>query len=192
MPILYGNQVRLRASERSDIPTFVRWFSDPEVTENLDMIGVMGMANEEIWFEDMIKRPMIEQVLVIEAKIESSLSGEPASWFPIGTIGLFEVNNTNRHAELGISIGEKDYWNLGFGSEALRILLNAGFNKYNLHRIELRVHARNLRAIKAYEKVGFVHEGVKREATFCDGVYMDMLTMSVLKPEWDQRNRSKG
>ena len=192
MPKLYGDQVRLRASERTDLQNFVRWFGDPEVTENLDMIGVMGMANEEIWFEDMIKRPAIEQVLVIEVKTEPAPSGNPEIWLPIGTIGLYDVNSIARHAELGISIGEKAYWNRGFGSEAIRILLNEGFYKYNLHRIELRVNARNHRAIKAYEKVGFVHEGTKRESTFRDGEYMDMLVMSVLRPEWDQITRTKG
>ena len=192
MPKLYGNNVRLRAAERSDIPNFVRWFGDPEVTENLDMIGVMGIANEEIWFDDMIKRPAIEQVLVIEAKAEPLASTGSEDWLPIGTIGLFNVNNFARNAELGISIGEKTYWNRGFGSEAIRILLNEGFYKYNLHRIELRVNARNYRAIKAYENVGFVHEGAKREATYRDGVYMDMLMMSVLRPEWDQLRQPKG
>lgn len=192
MPKLYGDLVRLRASERTDLPTFVRWFGDPEVTENLDMIGVMGLANEEIWFEDMIKRPMIEQVLVIEAKTESETSDITEVWLPIGTISLFKVDFLARNAELGIAIGEKAYWNRGFGSEAIRILLNEGFNKYNFHRIELRVNARNHRAIKAYEKVGFIHEGIKREATYRDGAYMDMLMMSILRPEWDVITTRKG
>jgi len=192
MPKLYGDHVRLRASEKTDLPTFVKWFGDPEVTENLDMIGVMGLANEELWFEDMIKRPAVEQVLVIEANVDSRSFEASEAWFPIGTIGLFNVNNFARNAELGISIGEKLFWNRGFGSEAIRILLNEAFYKYNLHRVELRVNARNLRAIKAYEKVGFIHEGNKREATYRDGVYMDMLLMSVLRPEWDQITRKKG
>lgn len=192
MPKLYGDHVRLRASERSDLPNFVRWFGDPEVTANLDMLGVMGLANEEIWFEEMIKRPVIEQVLVIEAEIESETPDVTESWLPIGTIGLFKIDNIAHSAELGIAIGEKAYWNRGLGSEALRILLNEGFYKFNLHRIELRVYARNHRAIRAYEKVGFVHEGVKREATYRDGEYMDDLLMSVLRPEWDQITRGKG
>lgn len=192
MPKLFGNQVRLRASERSDIPAFVRWFGDPEVTENLDMLGVMGIANEEIWFEDMIKHPAIEQVLVIEVIIKQPTPQATEAWFPIGTIGLFNVNSIARSAELGIAIGEKDYWDRGFGSEAIRVLLHQGFYHYNLHRIELRVNARNLRAIKAYEKIGFKHEGIKRESTFRDGIYMDMLFMSILKPEWDQFIASKG
>ncbi|MGB4596133.1 MAG: GNAT family protein [Anaerolineaceae bacterium] len=192
MPKLYGDHVCLRASERTDLPTFVRWFGDPEVSENLSMIGVMGLANEEIWFEDMLKRPAIEQVLVIEAAIESETADVNQAWLPIGTISLFRIDTIARSAELGIAIGEKAYWNQGFGSEAIRILLNEGFYKYNLHRIELQVYARNHRAIKAYEKVGFVHEGTKREATYRDGEYMDMLMMSVLRPEWDQIKRMKG
>ena len=69
MPNLYSDRLRLRAAERSDIPLFVKWISDPEVTENLMLRLPMAQAEEEIWYENMLKRPEAEHVYVIDIKI---------------------------------------------------------------------------------------------------------------------------
>jgi len=57
MPSIYSERLRLRAAERADIQMFVRWISDPEVTEHLLLRLPMALAEEEIWFEKMIARP---------------------------------------------------------------------------------------------------------------------------------------
>jgi RimJ/RimL family protein N-acetyltransferase len=88
-------------------------------------------------------------------------------------------------------IGDKRHWNKGLGTEAMQLLLKHGFETLNLHRIYLRVFANNPRAIRSYEKAGFVVDGRLREAHFADGVYIDDLLMSVLRPEWQARNQSK-
>jgi RimJ/RimL family protein N-acetyltransferase len=71
----------------------------------------------------------------------------------------------------------------------MRLLLKHGFETLNLHRIFLRVYETNPRAIRTYEKVGFVHEGRMRQALYRQGQYHDILLMSVLRPEWDSNNR---
>ena len=85
---------------------------------------------------------------------------------------------------MGIFSGDKDYWNQGYGSDAMRLLLKYGFNSLNLNRIYLHVFDTNPRAIRAYEKVGFVHEGRLRQDIFLNGSYVDVLMMSVLRSEW--------
>jgi RimJ/RimL family protein N-acetyltransferase len=65
------------------------------------------------------------------------------------------------------------------------LLLRHGFCTLNLNRIFLRVFAENKRAIRTYEKVGFVHEGRLRQAVYKNGAYSDILYMSVLREEWD-------
>ena len=104
----------------------------------------------------------------------------------IGNSGFFNIDWRNRGAELGIVIGDKAYWNKGYGTEVMRLLLHHGFTTLNLHRIFLRVFEGNPRAIRAYEKAGFVHEGRMRQAEFRDGKYLDVLLMSVLRPEWQE------
>ncbi len=83
-------------------------------------------------------------------------------------------------------IGEKRFWNQGYGSEAMRLMLKYGFETVNLHRIYLRVFENNPRAVRAYEKAGFVHEGRERESHFIGGKYIDTLLMSVIRPDWDE------
>jgi len=181
MPIIFGKRIRFRAPERSDIPRFVNWFSDPEVTAGLLQTIPMGLADEERWFEEMVKGPLLEHPLTIEARQEGP-DGE--TWVPIGNCGLQKIDWRNRHAELGIVIGEKRFWNQGYGTDAMRLLVQHGFKNINLNRIWLRVHADNPRAIRCYEKVGFVHEGRLRADQFKNGLYVDTLLMSVLKDEY--------
>ncbi len=176
--MIYGERIRLRMAERSDIPRFLSWFNDPEVTRYLSMYLPMSADREEAWFENMLKSSPEEHVLVIEV-----LEGE--SWKPIGNCGLFNIDHKNRSAEVGICIGEKSYWNKGYGTEVMRVLLKHGFQTLNLHRMYLRVFAENLGGIRAYEKAGYIHEGCMRSAEYREGRYLDVLFMSVLKSDWE-------
>ena len=179
--MIYGDRIRFRHAERVDLPQFVAWLNDPEVRQGLAMHLPMSQANEEEWFENMLKRPKDEQPFVIEMK-----SGE--GWEVIGTCGMHAFDWRNRSAELGIVIGEKRYWNQGYGTETMRLLLRHGFDTLNLHRLFLRVFENNPRAMRAYEKAGFVHEGRMRQAEFSNGEYVDVLFMSVLRPEWQEQS----
>ena len=179
--MIYGDRIRFRAAERSDLARFVTWFNDPEVRQNLSLNLPMSMASEEQWFEGMLKRPAAEQVLVIEARPEAE-----DTWTAIGNCSLMNIDWRNRSAEFGIAIGEKDHWNKGYGTEATRLMLRHGFDTLNLHRIMLRVYETNLRGVRAYEKAGFVHEGCQREGVYVDGRYVDVLFMSVLRSEWEK------
>jgi RimJ/RimL family protein N-acetyltransferase len=177
----YGKRIRFRAPERTDIPTFVSWFNDPEVRHGLALYTPMSIAQEEKWFEEMLKRPEIQQPLTIEAR-----SGE--DWVTIGNTSLFSFNHQDHRAELGIVIGNKDYWNKGYGTEAITLLLKHCFETLNLNRVMLKVFKNNPRAIRCYEKSGFQHEGTMRQAHYQDGKYHDVLIMGILKEEWDLLN----
>ncbi len=175
--MIYGKRVRLRRDERGDLPKFVEWLNDPEVRRYLLMNLPISLANEEGWFESMLKRPAEEQPFAIE------LRGEDG-WQLIGNCGFFEIDWRARSSEVGIFIGDKTAWNKGYGTETMLILLRFGFTTLNLNRIFLRVDEANLGGIRAYEKAGFVHEGRFRQAAFEAGEYRDMLMMSVLRSEW--------
>jgi len=177
--MIYGQRIRLRHIEREDLPRFVAWLNDPEVRHGLAMYLPLSQVEEEQWFENVLKRERDEQPLVIEVEGQDG-------WTMIGNSGFFNIDWRNRSAELGIVIGDKAYWNKGYGTEVMRLLLHHGFTTLNLHRIFLRVFEGNPRAIRAYEKAGFVHEGRMRQAEFRDGKYLDVLLMSVLRPEWQE------
>ena len=170
---ILGKRVCLRAIERSDIPTFVRWFNDPEVTKHLLMYLPMSQAQEERWFEEYLQDNR-RNVFGIE-----TLDGQL-----IGNVGLEGIDWKNSKVELGIVIGEKDYWDKGYGTEAITTLLHFVFEQMNLHRVSLRVFDDNPRAIHCYEKCGFKLEGRLREANFSDGRYRDELVMGILRDEF--------
>ena len=178
--MIIGEQIRFRAIEKEDLPIFVKWLNDPEVRQGLSMIMPLSLAEEENWFEELLKKPQYEKPLAIEIQPDPQLD----EWIFVGNCGLFGINWQNRFAEVGIFIGEKGYWNQGFGTKSIRLILKYGFEDLNLHRIWLRVFENNTRAIRSYEKAGFTNEGKFREAQYLDGKYMDVMIMSMLKPEW--------
>jgi RimJ/RimL family protein N-acetyltransferase len=177
--LIYGDRIRLRHVEREDLPRFVEWLNDPEVRRGLAMHLPLSMAEEADWFENTLKREPDERPLAIEV-------GRAEGWALVGNCGFFNIEWRARSAELGIFIGDKDCWNKGYGTEAMRLLLRHGFDTLNLNRIYLRVFADNPRAIGAYEKAGFVEEGRMRQAEYHEGHYLDVLLMSVLKSEWKE------
>ena len=171
-----GERTQLRRIERTDIPTFVRWFSDPAVREFLLINRPISLVEEESWFEAQL-RDQSSEIFAIE-----TLDGTH-----IGNIGLHDINWVHRRAEMGIVIGEKEYWGRGFGSDAICALLAFAFNEMNLHRIYLQVYEDNERAIQAYKKCGFKLEGTLREAIFRKGTYYDEHIMAVLRSEFAER-----
>lgn len=181
--MIYGERIRFRHAERSDIPTFVNWLNDPEVRQGLLLYLPMSQAEEENWFESNLKRPVDERVLCIEVR-QPALGDRPESWKHIGNCGFHAIDWRNRSSEVGIMIGDKTAWNQGYGTEAMQLMLKVGFDTLNLNRIFLHVFETNPRAIRAYEKAGFVHEGRLRQAECKNGQMIDILVMSVLREEW--------
>ena len=195
--MIYSDRIRFRAVEREDLPAFLKWFNDPEVKKGLGIYLPLSKVDEEDWFEGVRKRPPDERNLVIEVRVPIEIDVLPgeqanqpdtnpdeAAWKMIGGCGFFNLDSCNRSSEFGITIGDKHYWNQGYGTEAVRLLVKHGFNTLNLNRIYLRVLDNNPRAIRAYEKAGFTHEGRRRQAEYKDGQYLDLLVMSILKDEF--------
>jgi diamine N-acetyltransferase len=182
--MIYGEHIRLRRNERNDIPKFVEWLNDPEVRRYLLLNLPISQANEEQWFENMLKLPASEQPFGIEIRAVEP-DGDNDQWRLIGNCSFMDINWTVRSAEVGLFIGEKSCWNKGYGTEVMRLLLQLGFETMNLNRIFLRVDDANKAGIRAYEKAGFVHEGRFRQGVFLNGEYADVLLMSVLRAEWN-------
>ena len=103
----------------------------------------------------------------------------------VGYAGLKNVRSPRGNFELGINIGNPDFWAKGFGSEAVSLLLKYGFYFLPGRRIELTVQERNIRAITCYSGCGFVEEGRLRKSIWVEGEYIDLVLMSILRPEWE-------
>lgn len=180
--MIYGERIRLRAIEHDDLPCFVAWLNDPEVTENLLIAYPLSLAAEEKWFEQMMSQSQFERPLAIEVR-------EGNGWKMIGNLSLMDISWHNSNAELGIVLGDKAEWDKGYGTEAIRLLVKYAFEELNLHRVSLRVYATNPRAIHCYEKAGFEMEGTLRDSIFRHGKYIDLHVMSILRPKWEHSNQ---
>ncbi|MDI6917337.1 MAG: GNAT family protein [Thermoplasmatales archaeon] len=167
--MIKGKKVVLRALEKDDLDRCLKWIND------MDVVKLAGpprfpksKAEEEKWFEKTINDDK-NRVLAIDANGKH-----------IGNVGLHNIDFRNRNAMLGIMIGEKKYWNKGYGSDAVKTLVSLAFNELNLHKIYLHVFPSNKRALKCYEKCGFKKEGVLREHVFKGGKYQDLTVMSII------------
>ncbi len=85
---------------------------------------------------------------------------------------------------VGLGIGEREQWSKGYGTDAMMVILRYAFQELNLRRVALSVSAYNPRAIRSYEKVGFVHEGRMRQFFLRDGQRWDIVFMGILRDEW--------
>ncbi len=171
--ILKGQKVILRPLRLSDAPRFVKWLNDPNIQKFLQTRRHLTLRDEKKWIRDALKSKQLK-----------SFSIETKEGIHIGSVGLDNINIDHKRAVFGIFIGDKHYWNQGLGSEAARLILNYGFNKLKLHRIELGVLKYNSRAIKVYKRLGFKMEGVRRQHIRFKGKYYDDYHMSILEKEW--------
>jgi RimJ/RimL family protein N-acetyltransferase len=175
-PILRGQLVWLRPAERDDIDRFVDWLNDAETAAHLALRSPLSHALEERWFESMVERHGRELYHFVICRLDDGQ--------PIGTIGLEEIDHLNGSAAFGIAIGDKAMWGQGYGPDAVATLCDFGFGELRLERIWLDVYADNARAKRAYEKVGFLHEGRLRHAHFTRGRHEDVDRMALLRDDW--------
>jgi RimJ/RimL family protein N-acetyltransferase len=175
--MLIGKRVRLRGLELTDLPNMQRWINDPDVIRGLTIYTPYSSVDEQNWFDTMMKGPKEEHAYVIEIF-------EDNNWIPVGSTVFHNIDWKNRSTEIGISIGEKKYWNRGFGRDTMRLMLRHAFNDLNLNRVYLNVFETNENAKKTYLATGFIEEGRLRQDIYKNGRYIDVFMMSVLRSEW--------
>jgi len=171
--MIIGKLVELVPVKREYIDKYLEWLNDSEIQEFLLIYRPLTRDEEEQWFSNLKNR---------ENHILFSILNREGNQL-IGNCGI-TINWKDKSGVLGILIGEKDFQNKGYGTEAMKLLVNYSFNTLNLHRVELETFSFNHRAIKSYKKVGFIEEGRKRQAIFANGKYHDRIIMGILRKEW--------
>jgi RimJ/RimL family protein N-acetyltransferase len=173
--VLEGSRVVLRRHVPEDLAAFRRWYSDPEIAR-LARYQEAPMRPEEI--ERFFAARVVGDGALAMAIHERSTDRL------VGTCAFSQLDGDNGSALYHITIGEKVAWGRGYGTEATRLMLDHAFGALGLHRIALFVFEFNERAIRTYQRCGFVIEGRARESIFRDGRWWDELAMSVLESDW--------
>ena len=171
---IVGERIYLSPRNVQDVEKFTEWLNDFETT---DYIGRSHesptIEAEKLYLEERINEG---NVFVIIHNETDKL---------IGTIGLHEINHFKRTATLGIFIGDKLYRGKGYGTEAIKLILDYGFNYLNLNNIKLDLLEFNERALACYKKCGFKEYGRRKQSKFINGKYYDTVEMEILAKEFN-------
>lgn len=173
---LVGKKCFISPMCSQDAAIYTQWLNDLEVTQNLVLSASCVTEDDE--------RNVIEEISKNHDYSIIDLESEKL----IGSIGLDRFDSINNTAELGIFIGDKNFWGKGYGTEAICLILDFGFRRLNLHSVFLHVYSFNPRAVKCYQKAGFKMAGCLRQAVCRGGKYYDRYLMDILADEFYEQN----
>lgn len=170
---LVGDRIYLSPRNSEDVEKFTEWLNDFETTDYTGRSGILTTLDGERKYLEENSNP--EATFVIVTLEDNKM---------IGTVSLEDINWINRTATLGIFIGDKEFRSKGYGTEAIRLILEYGFKYMNLYNIKLDLMEFNERALKCYEKCGFKEYGRRRKCKFVNGKYYDSISMDILADEF--------
>lgn len=169
-PTLVGDLVLLRPVGPEDVPGMVEMVGDPEVRR---LTGTHREFTEEqarTWYATRSDH---------DDRLDLAITERGAGTY-VGEVVLNELDADNRSCSFRIALVGPRAFGRGYGTEATRLVLRHAFAAVGVHRVQLEVYDFNPRARHVYEKVGFVHEGTKRQALFWDGQWVDAHLMAML------------
>jgi RimJ/RimL family protein N-acetyltransferase len=177
--LLEGDKIRLRRPEEPDVQLFLSWFKDEEVRFWLHL-----SEQPEVTERDARHR------LGVPSGENASRESSTSSWViedrsdrVIGGLSLLGIDRIHGRAELAVCVGDKTYWSRGYGTDAITVLLRQAFDDLGLRRVWLITDADNLRAIRCFEKCGFVREGLLKAYRLRRGKPVDMVIMGILRSD---------
>ena len=171
--MIKGSKVKIRDRRLSDARNEYNWMKDPELAK-LDAAPPIRMSFSEylVEFNSDFHYPCVtRQRFAIE-----TLEGKH-----IGNCSFYNISPDKRETELGIMIGDRDYWNKGYGEDTIRLLVNYIFERQKLNRVYLKTLDWNLRAHACFKKCGFMPFGTLVR----DGY--SFLLMEVNREDWEKK-----
>ncbi|HEX2953570.1 MAG TPA: GNAT family N-acetyltransferase, partial [Bacillota bacterium] len=163
-----GKTVIIRPLMERDLEALVRWNNDPEVEQFMDGPQPQNLEECKEWYRDCDHTRNYRLYAL-----------ENEKGILLGELELDHIVWRRKEAELRICIGEKNYWNQGYGRAAIESLLGLAFSQLNLNHVYLRVYLFNERAIRCYEHVGFRRNACLRRKN--DQNWKPLLLMDIKK-----------
>jgi len=169
--------VRLRPINENDVHSILSWVNNPDIVGNLASFSGEPFTEEQ-------ELAYIEAMRESESDWVYSIIDEAEGRY-LGQIGIHQIHERSMVGRLSVVIGSKENMSQGYGSAAIRALLNVAFKgEGSLHKVWLMVFETNLRAQRTYKRLGFKVEGCLRDEYFHNGEWHNMIRMSLLASEW--------
>jgi len=165
---LEGERVRLRPLEPAD-SEYYKWFNDPEVCAG-NSHCVYPMTQDDV--HEYVNRKDNLPLAIVLPGVDMNLH--------IGNIALHDIHPINRSADMALIIWYKIAWGMGYGTEACNLIINHAWNALNLHRITCGTFSTNVGMMRLAEKLGFVQEGVRKQAAWKNGEWVDVVEYGLL------------
>lgn len=168
MSILYGDKIYLKILSVEDVSdAYVSWMNDYEIVKYT-----------ESRFYPQTKEA-VKQFVIRMGNENNTLFGifTKNNKAHIGNIKLGSINWIHRYADIGIIIGDKEYWGQGIATEAIGLVVEYAFKQLNLHKLIAAAYQYNTGTVKAFKKNGFVEEYIEKEKYFFEGNYIDCIFM---------------
>lgn len=173
------SSVVLRPIQLDDTPSIVRWRNSSDVARWLYSQEVLTDAMHLSWMANQVATGKCSQFIIDETR--------DGKYRGIGTVFIKNIDRANSKGEFGIFIGEPDARGKGYASQATRLILQHAFMELGLNRVYLTVQHDNIAGIKAYEKAGFVREGLLRQDYKRYDGYCDIVCMGITRDMWITR-----
>lgn len=165
--------IYLRMMTREDTDFIVAWRNSDAVRRNFIYQELFTRESHENWIRTKVETGEVVQMIICD-----SSEGRP-----LGSVYIRDIDRKHNKAEYGIFIGEASARGRGVGTATAKLMLRYCFEEEKLHRVYLRALAGNDRAIRSYEKAGFVKEGYLKDDVCIAGEYRDVVWMAAVCPD---------
>lgn len=165
-------EITTREMVSSDVDQTLEWMKDSENATNFSKVFTRE------WIKEVMRNGRIFVVQAISKfGMRKTLS--------IGNCSIHDINSADNNATFAVLIGDKEYKGKGFGYEASKLIIDYGFDRLYLHKINSVVFPSNEVSMGLHKKLGFVEEGTQRDQILANGgVYIDLKLFGLLKSEW--------
>ena|ERR1041385_6303325 len=174
--IIEGDKIFLRRITEQDItPEYVAWLNDPDVTRGLETVA-------QPYTEEMLRQYIHE--VVGNENTWMFVVADKKSGKSIGTAKVHNINKKNGTCNLGLMLGDKNYWGKGFGQDAYNTAIDFAFKTLGIRKIWEMANATNAASLSMCKKAGFQVEGQLKEHTFSEGKYIDKILLGLFARDW--------
>ncbi len=174
-----GKRIILREQRAEDAPFFARWFNEPRI---MFQCGFTQPTDEEIERGIILKNNESEDsVWFTVTDLEGNIAGET---------GLLRMWPAWHCTDLSVIIPDPAAQSKGYGTEAVDLMLGLAFGEYDMNRVAIGVVGQNTDALRFYERIGFIKEGVQEQGYFYNNEYSDFIMMRILRSEWKDRQKT--